>query len=72
MNDAALRSPVTALSGARLGALEDMWAEMGQFRNDSTTACDGPAIVFPWPILPPPCQSTACAVLELIDEATLG
>jgi hypothetical protein len=70
MDDAALRSPATALSEARLDALSDLWAEMGRFHNDSTTAGSGPAIALPWPALPPPRPLNILEQFESIDNAT--
>jgi len=72
MGQKALRPPATALSEARLDALSDLWAEMGRFHNDSTTAGSGPAIALPWPIRPPPRPDNVLEPLESIDATTFG
>ena len=48
MSQDALRLNVTALSEARLSALDE-WAEMGSTRNLGTTVTP-PAFPIPWPL----------------------
>lgn len=72
MNDAALRSPITALSEPRLSALDDLWVEMGRFHNSGNTAGAGAICALPWPTLPPPRPTDVLGPLEPVKEATLG